>query len=133
MKKKRNILIKITQVRKVIDGTTIALYQNIAESEALDQETPDINEINKTKYFYKNLIDKISTPMNIEKWKNHISVNLNLEETQNTFFLRIKMFDHKLAEFNYKVLSRILACESWYQSGIILWDLYVSNVMKLTA
>ena len=52
MKKKRNILIEITQVRKVIDATTIALYQNIAEGEAMDQETPDKNEINKTKYFF---------------------------------------------------------------------------------
>ena len=70
VKKKRNILIEITQVRKVIDATTIALYQNIADNKAMDQETPDINEINKTKYFYKKLINKISTPMNIEKWEN---------------------------------------------------------------
>ena len=41
VKKKKNILIEITQVRKVTDATTIALYQNIAESEAMDQETPD--------------------------------------------------------------------------------------------
>ena len=67
MKKKRNILIEITRVRKVIDATTIALYQNIADSEAMDQETPDINEINKTKYFYKKLIDTISTPMNMKR------------------------------------------------------------------
>ena len=53
MKKKRNILIEITQVRKVINATTIALYQKIAEREVMDQETPDENEINKTKYFYK--------------------------------------------------------------------------------
>ena len=46
MKKKRNILIEITQVRKVIDATTIALYQNIADSKAMDQETRDINKIN---------------------------------------------------------------------------------------
>ena len=39
-----------------------------------------------------------------------MSVNLNLEERQNTCFLKIKMFDKKLAEFNYEVLSRILAC-----------------------
>ena len=109
MKKKRNILIEITQVGKVIDVTTIALYQNIAESEAMDQETPDKNEINKTKYFYKKLINKTSTPMNIEKWENHMSVNLNSEERQNVFFLKIKMLDNKLAEFDYKVLSRILA------------------------
>ena len=96
VKKKRNILIEITQVRKVIDATTIALYQNIADSEAIDQETPDINEINKTKYFYKKLINKISTPMNIEKWENLMSVNLNLEERQNTFFLKIKMFDNRI-------------------------------------
>ena len=110
MKKKKNILIEVTQVRKVIDATTIALYQNIAESEAMDQETPDKNEINKTKYFYKKLINKISTPMNIEKWENHMSVNLNSEERQNAFFLKIKMLHNKLAEFDYKVLSRILAC-----------------------
>ena len=67
--KKRNILIEITQVKKVIDTTTIALYQNIADSESMDQETPDINEINTTKYFYKKLINKISTPMNIESGK----------------------------------------------------------------
>ena len=91
----------------MIDATTIALYQNIADSEAMDQETPDINEINKTEYFHKKLINKISTPMNIEKWENLMSVNLNLEERQNTFFLKIKMFDKKLAEFNYKVLSRL--------------------------
>ena len=103
VKKKKNILIEITQVRKVIDATTIALYQNIADSKSMDQETPDINEINKTKYFYKKLIDKISTPMNIEKWENLMSVYLNLEERQNRFFLKIKMFDNKLAEFNYKV------------------------------
>ena len=54
----------------MIDATTIALYQKIAESEAMDQETPDKNEINKTKYFYKKFINKISTPMNIEKWEN---------------------------------------------------------------
>ena len=101
MKKKRNILIEITQVRKVIDATTKALYQNIADSEAMDQETPDINEINKTKYFYKKLINKISALMNIEKWENIMSVNLNLEEKKNTFFLKIKMFDKQLAEFNY--------------------------------
>ena len=55
----------------MIDATTIVLYQNIhvAESEAMDQETPDKNEINKTKYFYKKLINTISTPMNIEKWE----------------------------------------------------------------
>ena len=68
------------------------------------------NEINKTKYFYKKLIKKISTTINIEKWENLMSVYLNLEERQNTFFLKIKMFDNKLAEFSYKVLSRILAC-----------------------
>ena len=45
--------------------------------------------------------------MNIEKWENIMSVNLNLEERQNTFFLKIKMFDKKLAELNYKVLSRL--------------------------
>ena len=38
-----------------------------------------------------------------------MSVNLNLEERRNTFFLKIKMFDNKFAEFNYEVLSRILA------------------------
>ena len=38
-----------------------------------------------------------------------MSVNLNLEERQKTFFLKIKLFDNKLAEFNYKVLSKILA------------------------
>ena len=107
MKKKKNILIEITQVRKVIDATTIALYQNIADSEAMDLETPDINEINKTKYYYKKFINKIPTPINLEKWENLMSVNLNLEERQNTFFLKIKMFDKKLAEFNYKVLSRL--------------------------
>ena len=48
--------------------------------------------------------------MNIEKWENHMSVNLNSEERQNAFFLKIKMLDNKLAEFDYKVLSRILAC-----------------------
>ena len=68
----REILIEITQVRKVIDATTIALYQNIANGEALDHETPDINEIKK--YVYKKLINKISTPMNIEKWENLMSV-----------------------------------------------------------
>ena len=51
MKKKRNILIEITQVKKVIYAITIALYQNIAEREAMDQETPNENEINKTIYF----------------------------------------------------------------------------------
>ena len=60
MKKKRNILIEITQVRKVIDAKTIGLYQNIADSKAMDQETPDISEINKTKYFYKKLINKMN-------------------------------------------------------------------------
>ena len=94
----------------MIDATTIVLYQNIADSEAMDQGTPDINEINKTKYFYKKLLNKISAPMNIKKWENLMSVNLKLEERQNTFFLKIKMFDNKLAEFNYKVLSSILAC-----------------------
>ena len=74
----------------MIDATPIALYQNIADSEAMDQETPDINKINKTKYFYKTLINKISAPMNIEKWENIMSVNLNLEERQNTFFLKKK-------------------------------------------
>ena len=69
-----------------------------------------MNEINKKKYFYKKLINKIYTPMNIEKWENLMSVNLNLEERQNTFLFKIKMFDNKLAEFNYKVLRRILAC-----------------------
>ena len=39
-----------------------------------------------------------------------MSVNLKLEERQNTFVLKINMFNNKLAEFNYKVLSRILAC-----------------------
>ena len=86
VKKKRNILIVITQVRKVIDATTIALYQNTADSEAMDHETPDKNEINKAKYFYKKLINKISTPINMEKWENHMSVNFNLKESQNTFF-----------------------------------------------
>ena len=124
MKKKRNILIEITQVRKVIDATTIALYQNIAESEAMDQETPDKNEINKTKYFYKKLINKISTPMNIEKWENHMSVNLNSEEKQNVFILKIKMLDNKLAEFDYKVLSRILACGELVSK----WDNSVRSV-----
>ena len=81
----------------MIDATTIALYQYIADSEAMDQETPDKNEINKTKYFYKKLINKISIPINIEKWENHMSGNWNLEERQNTFFLKIKMFDNKLA------------------------------------
>ena len=124
MKKKRNILIEITQVRNVIDATTIALYQNIAESESMDQETPDIREINKTKYFYRKLINKIYTPLNIVKWKNHMSVNLNLEERQNTFFLKIKMFDNKLAEFNYIVLSRILAC-----GGLVSkWDSSVRSI-----
>ena len=124
MKKKRNILIEIKQVRKVIDATTIALYQNIAESEAMDQETPDKNEINKTKYFYKKLINKISTPMNIEKWKNHMSVNLNSEERQNAFFLKIKMLHNKLAEFDYKVPSRILACGEMVSK----WDNSVRSV-----
>ena len=35
----------------MIDATTVALYQNIADSEAMDQETPDKNEISETKYF----------------------------------------------------------------------------------
>ena len=52
VKNKRNILIEITQVRNVIDAPTIALYKIIAESEAIDQETTDKNEISKTKYFY---------------------------------------------------------------------------------
>ena len=101
--KKKNILIQITQVRKVIDATTIALYQNIEESRAMDQETPDKNEINKTKYFYKKLINTISIPINIEKWENHMSGNLNLEERQNTFFLKIKMFDNKLVLHNLTI------------------------------
>ena len=32
VKNKRNILIEITQVRKVIDAPAVALYQNIARS-----------------------------------------------------------------------------------------------------
>ena len=111
------------QVKKVMDATTIALYQNIAESEAMDQETTDKNEINETKYFYKKLINTISTLMNIENWKNHMYVNLNLEERQNNFFLKIKMFDKKLAEFNYKVLSRILACGEL----VSRWDNFVRS------
>ena len=39
MKRKTNILIEITKVRKVIDATTVALYQNIADSEAMEQES----------------------------------------------------------------------------------------------
>ena len=74
MKKKRNILNEFTQVIKVVDSTTIALYQNIAEGDTMDQETPDKNEISKTKYFYNKLINKISTSMNIEKLENHLSV-----------------------------------------------------------
>ena len=69
VKRKTNILIEITKVRKVIYATTVALYQNIADSEAMDQETPDKNEISETKYFYNKLTNKISTPINIEKWE----------------------------------------------------------------
>ena len=36
VKKKRNILIEITQVRKVVDATTIVLYQNIAKNKTMD-------------------------------------------------------------------------------------------------
>ena len=53
-----------------------------------------------------------------------MSVNLNLEERQNTFFLKIKMFDNKLAEFNYKVLSRILACGELVSK----WDTSVRSI-----
>ena len=33
--------------------------------------------------------------MNIEKWENHMSVNLNLEERQKALFLKEKMFENK--------------------------------------
>ena len=56
LKNKKNILIEITQARKVIYATTLALYQNIVESEAMDQEIPDKNELSKTKGFYDKLI-----------------------------------------------------------------------------
>ena len=119
------MLIEITQVRKVIGASTIVLYQNIAESEAMDQETADRNELNKTKYLYNKVINKISTPMDMDEWKNHMSGNLNLEERQKTCFLKIKMFDIKLAEFNYKdkVLIRILACGQL----VSRWDDSVSS------
>ena len=86
VKKKRNILIEITQVREVLGTTTIAVYQNKDESEAMDHETPDKNEISKTIHFYKKIINTISTPMKIEKWGNHMFVNLNLEERQKIYF-----------------------------------------------
>ena len=101
----------------------------------MDQETPDKNEINETKYFYKKLINKISTPMNIEKWENHMSVNLNSEERQNAFFLKIKMLVNKLAEFDYKVLSRILACgelvSKWDNSVRSVWSSSSSNMFPM--
>ena len=67
----------------MIDATTIALFQHIA----MNQETPDKNFISKTIYFYNKLTNTISTPMNIEKWENHMSANLIIE-TQNTVFLK---------------------------------------------
>ena len=68
------------------DAPTIALYQNITENGAMVRETPDKNEINKTKYFYNELINTFSTSMNIKKLINHMSGNLILEESKRNIF-----------------------------------------------
>ena len=68
------------------DARTIALYQNITENGAMVRETPDRNEISKTKYFYNELINTFSTSMNIKKLKNHMSGNLILEESTRNIF-----------------------------------------------
>ena len=47
--------------------------------------------------------------MKIEQWENLMSVNFYLEDSQKTFFLKIKMFDNRLAELNNKMLSRIFS------------------------
>ena len=52
------------------------------------------------------------------------SVNLNSEERQNTFFLKIKMLDNKLAEFDYKVPNIILQCGELFSK----WDNSVRSV-----
>ena len=70
---------------------------SVSECQIEVKKTLDKNEISETKYFYIKLINTIYTPMNIEKLKNQISVNLNLEERQKTCFPKIKKVDNKLA------------------------------------
>ena len=109
--KQTDYFTQITLIKKAIRPFTyLFCTNNDQEMITPNTEIPDIIYERKSKYFYQSLItQKYEIPYQQKAWENYFSERMfNWEDI---YTKKVKKFpDRKIAEFNYKIIMKILIC-----------------------
>ena len=108
VKNKQNIYVEITKMCKALKKYTSKIHSNKPTKEAKDQK----EKVKKgSKIIYNTTMSKYKRiPTSELKWQEDLKCELDFSIAYTNKVIKIK--EKKLAEFNFKVLHRILSCKS---------------------
>ena len=117
--KRTNIFSEIFQLK-----SALAIYKHIINTNIPNKENNiNINIVSLPKFYYHSLIQEIfKKPISENKWLQQF--RLNTYDFTSTYITKIKKIrDKKIAEFNYKLIHRIIPCKYKLQK----WGLTNNN------
>ena len=88
--------------------------------------------IQRSKYFYKHLLENIATPPTSEMyWINITGLRITEQHLHKSYIRKIKVIkDKKLAETNFKILNNILPCNRNLHKWQKVKPIYVTSAKK---
>ena len=108
--------------------SALAKYKHIINTNIPNKENNiNINTVSLPKFYYHSLIQEIfKKPISENKWLQQFG--LNTYDFTSTYITKIKKIrDKKIAEFNYKLIHRIIPCKYKLQK----WGLTNNNACSL--